>query len=360
MPEDGPPHQRIPAWKAFAKSSNVGIAKLTNEAYRHDRDKFYSKLKQFRLTEKTGVTIKGEPKPFIKDPAVDEWSRLSVPWMSTGYEVQITPLQMLTFYNAIANGGVMVKPQLVEKVMDHGRVMETFGPEVLSRQISTDKAIGQITEMMISVVEEGTATKLKSEHYKIAGKTGTARIHDSELGYIDKYQASFAGFYPADNPKYSCIVVVLGPSNGMTHGGQVAGPVFKEIADKIMSVDLEMHEIFNDADEQTPLMAISGCTASVTDYRTLAREFGLIHEDYADADYINISTRENGELELTSVKMEDSKVPDVKGMSLDDALYQLENAGLKVSFKGSGKVVRQSIKPGTDILKNSIIQLQLG
>jgi cell division protein FtsI (penicillin-binding protein 3) len=362
-------YKYIPAWKAFSISSNVGIAKFANEAYRHDQAGFYKRLRQYHLTDKTGIGIKGEPSPFIKDPGVDEWSRLSVPWMSTGYEVQLTPLQVLTFYNAIANGGKMVRPRLVEKIMDHGQVIEKFEAEVIDRQISTPQALADITDMMVSVVEEGTARRIRSEHYKIAGKTGTARLHDPELGWIDKYQASFAGFYPADDPKYSCIVVVLGPSRGMTHGGSVAAPVFKEIADKVMSTDMDLQEPYNlawqpaeDSTQQIAdgkLLAVGGFTASVSDYRSLSREFGLEKGDFTEAEYIRFRRSEEGHVELTPIVQEDHLVPDVRGMGLDDALYQLENIGLAVNITGTGKVVYQSLRAGQELATHSSISIRL-
>ncbi|MCP4123801.1 MAG: transpeptidase family protein [Bacteroidetes bacterium] len=353
------PHERIPAWMVFAKSSNVGIAKFTNDAYRHDHKGLYQKLKQYHLTDRTGVSIMGEPEPYIKDPEKNAWSKLTVPWMSTGYEIQLTPLQTLTFYNAIANGGKMVKPRLVEKVLDHGKVIKTYKTEVLDKQISTPEALAQITEMMVKVVDGGTARKIKSDHYKIAGKTGTARLNDPEKGYIDKYQASFAGFYPADNPKYSCIVVVLGPSAGMTHGGSVAAPVFKEIADKVMSVDLEMHEPFNSAEDEKQFAA-KDYTISVPDYRVLADQFGFAADEFANAAYVRSSLNKDGDPVFKAISFESKVIPDVRGMGLDDALFQMENAGIKVQFSGRGKVMRQSVKAGEPVVKNMTIELKLG
>jgi len=353
------PHAEIPAWMVFAKSSNVGIAKFANDAYKLDHNALYQKLKQYHLTDKTGVGILGEPEPYIKDPEVNAWSRLTVPWMSTGYEIELTPLQTLTFYNAIANGGTMVRPRLVEKVLDHGKVIRTFEPEIIDKQISTPEALAQITDMMVKVVEGGTARKIKSEHYQIAGKTGTARLNDPVKGYIDKYQASFAGFYPADDPKYSCVVVVLGPSKGMTHGGSVAAPVFKEIADKVMSVDLDMYEPYNVGVEKKQI-ASAGFTASVNDYKLLAAEFGMEAGEFADAAYVKASVNDEGQPVVTAVSFESEVVPDVRGMSLDDALYQMENAGIRVQFNGRGHVLEQSLKAGEPVKANMTIELQLG
>lgn len=353
------PYTRIPAWKAFAISSNVGLAGFADKAYGKDHKGFYKRLAQYRLTEPTGVPIAGEPDPFIKNPETDSWSKLSVPWMSTGYEVQLTPLQTLAFYNAIANGGTLVRPRIVEKVMDHGKVVETFGPEEVARQISTPEAIAQITEMLVRTVEEGTARKIKSPHYSIAGKTGTARINDRERGYIDKYQASFAGFFPADAPKYSCIVVVLGPSKGMTHGGEVAAPVFKEVADKVMALDLEQFGPFNAGDEPV-LFAVSDVTASVNDYKALAKGLGWPVEVPTGTPYLKSVAVEDGTPALEPVEAQAGLVPDVRGMGIDDALYQLENAGIRVQFIGRGRVKEQSLPPGRQVTGGMTIQLKLG
>lgn len=353
------PYKEIPAWKVLTISSNVGVAKFTNEAYRHDRQKFYDRLKQYNLTERTGISIKGEPKPYIKDPSVDEWSRLTVPWMSTGYELQLTPLQLLTFYNAIANGGKMIKPRLVNRIMDHGREIETYKAEVLERQISDPEAIEKLTDMMVRVVEEGTARNIRSEHYSIAGKTGTAKLYSAEEGYINKYQASFAGFYPADAPKYSCIVVVIGPSQGLTHGGQVAAPVFKEIADKVMSVDIDMHDPYNTLDSNATLASLD-FTAHLNDFKVLAGLFNLESQGFADATYVKATIDKEGKQEFKPIQIEENSVPDVSGMSIDDALFRLENAGLVVQFSGKGRVLKQSVSPGTSIQKGMTIQLQLG
>lgn len=353
-------YEELPAWKVFATSSNVGMAKLANNSYKNNKQKFYDKLKQYNLTEKTGIPIEGEATPNIKDPMKEEWSRTSIPWMATGYEVELTPLQTLSFYNAIANGGKMVKPHLVEKVVDHGKDVKVFKTDVLERKISTDKAIEQLTEMMIKVVEEGTAKNIKSDYYQIAGKTGTAKIQSAEHGYMNKYRASFAGFFPADAPKYSCVVFIEEPRAGLSHGGSVAAPVFKEIADKVMSVDMEMQQPFNNGDQPQVYLTANNFTTSVTAYKQLAKEFGWEVQQFEDANYLKTSISDEGEVVCAPVAVEDNVVPDVKGMSLDEALFILENAGLKVSFSGRGKVIEQSLSKGDKIIKNSTIQIQLG
>lgn len=353
-------YEELPAWKVFATSSNVGMAKLTNKAYKNNKVKFYNKLKQYNLTEKTGVPIEGEAAPLIKDPETEGWDKTTIPWMATGYEIELTPLQTLSFYNSIANGGKMVKPHLVDKVVDHGKDVKVFKTDVIEKKISTDKAIEQLTDMMIKVVEEGTAKNIKSDYYLIAGKTGTAKIQSAEHGYMNRYRASFAGFFPADAPKYSCVVFIEEPRAGLSHGGSVAAPVFKEIADKVMSVDMDMQQPFNNGEKQNEYLAANNFTTSIKAYKQLAKEFGLEVQQFDEATYLNTDISEEGKVVCTPVIMEENIVPNVKGMSLDEALFVLENAGLKVSFSGRGKVVSQSIDKGEKIIKNSTIQIQLG
>jgi cell division protein FtsI (penicillin-binding protein 3) len=189
-----------------------------------------------RLNQKLDLQIKGEGEPLIRYPGDKLWSGLSLPMMSHGYEVQMTPLQILTFYNAIANDGKMMRPRFVTSVLRNGSVTKTFETDVIINSIASRSTIRKVKKMMEGVVEEGTATNLKNSNYKIAGKTGTAQIAKNKYGYKQggvSYQASFVGYFPAENPKYSCIVVVNAPSNGVYYGNVVAGNVFKEISDKV-------------------------------------------------------------------------------------------------------------------------------
>ena len=190
-----------------------------------------------KLNEKLNLQIKGEGEPLIRYPGDKLWSGLSLPMMSHGYEVQLTPLQILTFYNAVANDGRMMRPRFVTEIRRNGSLLKSFKPEVIINSIASRSTIRKAKKMMEGVVEHGTATNLKDADYKIAGKTGTAQIAMNKYGYRSgariSYQASFCGYFPADNPIYSCIVVVNAPSNGVYYGNLVAGTVFKEIADKV-------------------------------------------------------------------------------------------------------------------------------
>ena len=230
--EDG--HGKITVKEVFEVSSNVGVIKLVQKVFKGKEKDFVKKLYELKLNEPTGIIIPGEVKPQIRFPGDKGWSGLSMPMMSIGYEIRLTPLQILTFYNAIANNGRMVKPRLVKAYLKHGQVVQSFPPQVIQSSICSRSTLKKVHEVLEGVVESGTATNLKNPRYKIAGKTGTAQIAKGRKGYKSggrvSYQASFVGYFPAEDPKYSCIVVVNSPSNSVYYGNVVAGPIFKEIS----------------------------------------------------------------------------------------------------------------------------------
>ncbi|HRS44366.1 MAG TPA: penicillin-binding protein 2, partial [Tenuifilum sp.] len=222
--EDG--HGKITVKEVFEVSSNVGVIKLVQKVFKGKEKDFVKKLYELKLNEPTGIIIPGEVKPQIRFPGDKGWSGLSMPMMSIGYEIRLTPLQILTFYNAIANNGRMVKPRLVKAYLKHGQVVESFPPQVIQSSICSRSTLKKVHEVLEGVVESGTATNLKNPRYKIAGKTGTAQIAKGRKGYKSggrvSYQASFVGYFPAEDPKYSCIVVVNSPSNSVYYGNVVA------------------------------------------------------------------------------------------------------------------------------------------
>src|SRR5690606_25895041 len=235
---NGKGHGKIDVLTVFQKSSNVGISRIINESYADNPQKFVDRLYKMGLGRKLGLEISGEGKPIIKDPSDKSWSGVTLPWMSIGYETLMTPLQILTFYNAVANDGVMLKPQFVSEVQRNGITIQENKPVVLNQAIASRETIAKARKMLESVVtDEGTAANLRFGAYHIAGKTGTAQIANAKYGYkydqAVSYQASFVGYFPAEAPEYTCIVVVNGPSNNVYYANRVAGPVFKEIADKV-------------------------------------------------------------------------------------------------------------------------------
>lgn len=325
----------ISAARVFEVSSNVGIVKLIRKHYDHRPEKFIAKLEQFKLTKKLGVPIKGEGKPYIRTPKDKKnWYKTSLEWMSWGYGVSLTALQTLTFYNAVANDGVMVKPKFIKELRVQNKTTKVFETEILSSQIASPTTIKKIKKVMENVVLKGTADNIYSPNFSMAGKTGTAKKYVSAYtdkdgnrvsgGYSNKrYVASFAGFFPVDKPKYTCIVVIHDPKKEKGYyGATVAAPVFKEIAQKIYTntpvndkVDIEDSKFKRIEDLYTS------------------------YEVKAQKDFV--------------------KVPNVKGMPAMDAISLLENIGLKVKISGAGKVKTQSIKKGAKLVKGKTITLKL-
>lgn len=342
----------IDLFTAFQKSSNVGISKLIDSRYRDNPREFVNRLYKLGLGSKLGLSIPGEGAPKIKDPGEPGWSGTTLPWMSIGYETLMTPLQMLTFYNAVANDGVMVKPRFVTEVRRNGRIVRKVPVEVINPAIASRQTIEQAKKLLESVVtEEGTAGNLRNDLYQIAGKTGTAQIARANLGYRYReevsYQASFVGYFPADDPKYSCIVVVNGPSNNIYYGSWVAGPVFKEIADRVILGRMELQKKFDPVESELAVHIPISLSGHREELLTIFDRLDIPVDDVA-ADYPWVTTRTGRD----TVKVErrsvvDGRVPNVVGMGLSDALYLLESAGLEVKVQGVGTIKRQSIPPGT-------------
>lgn len=349
-------HGKVSIAHAFEISSNVGISLLANSNYKDDPKRFVEHLRDFHLDQPVGIEINGEANPLIKSPGDHGWSRISVPWMSVGYEIQLTPLQILTFYNAVANNGRMMKPYLAEAIMEYGREVKRFSPVVIDDHICSDATVQKLQGLLEGVVERGTARGIRTDEYKIAGKTGTAQIAQGDQGYAKVYQASFVGYFPADNPQYSCIVTVNAPSNGVYYGGSVAAPVFREIADNIYAHKLQMQKPDTiQTNDHLPSNHVAGFQADFHDiYSDLA-----IPGDQADGEpWIQVQ-KDNDSLHLRPLPLNKNLVPNVSGMGLRDALFLLENRGIKVDIEGYGKVFRQSVRPGTAIRKGMTIKLEL-
>jgi cell division protein FtsI (penicillin-binding protein 3) len=280
--------------------------------------------------------------------------------MSIGYEVTQTPLQTLTLYNAVANNGKSLRPQLVERLENNGQVVKTFQPEVLKQSICSPAVLANCQDMLKSVADpegKGTAQYVfANSPYRVAGKTGTARIAGPN-GYDGRYRASFAGYFPADQPRYSCIVVIADTRSGIYYGSSIAGPVFRELANKVYATDPSFHTT------STGLLADShklpgSKDGSQMDLIRLYEALGLPFEGSTDDDWVTVTTGDSAAV-LTARAIASSRVPDVRGMGLRDALYLLENAGLKVKTLGMGTVRRQSIPPGTDLNSNLAITIEL-
>ena len=323
----------ISAARVFEVSSNVGIVKLIREHYDDKPEKFLDHLKDYGLTNKIGLPIKGEGKPIVYYPGKPGWNKISLEWMSWGYSIAVTPLQTLMLYNAVANNGEMVKPRFIKELRKENRIKKSFQKEVVNPQIATQETIKKLKKVLENVVEKGTANNIYSSNFSMAGKTGTAKKYVGRHvnkkgdtiagGYSNKrYVASFAGFFPADLPKYSCIVVIHDPLKKKGYyGATVAAPVFKEIAQKI--------------------------------YTTTSVDDDLVKEKFSSQKIGDQYSSFYNKIKNTET------IPNVIGMPAMDAVSLLENVGLNVKIKGIGKVKKQSIKKGTLIKKGATIILNL-
>lgn len=354
---------KISVKRIFEVSSNIGMAKIIRGAYAKNPQKFVDHLKAMSLAEPLGISIAGEGRPTIKNTDNNSWSGITLEWMAHGYEVLQTPLQILTYYNAIANNGKMVKPKFVDKITKGRSIVEEVKTEVINPAICSRKTIDKVKQALEGVIENGTATNLKNANFKIAGKTGTAQIANESYGYRYEskvsHQASFVGYFPAEDPKYSCIVVVNAPSRNVYYGNLVAGPIFKEVADKVYANSLEIHQPLAPQRFYASSKIPYSKSGYHDDVKKVFESLGVeVKSGTEMSEWISTSTQKE-KVELTNRKLIDNLVPNVKGMGVMDAVYLLENAGLKVKFSGRGSVRSQSVMPGSRVFKGTEIVLEL-
>jgi len=346
---------------AFEVSSNVGISRLVHQAYKDNPRQFVNQIKEMGLGEKLNIEISGEGSPFITQPGNPSWSRVSLPWMSIGYEVMQTPLQILSFYNAVANGGKKMRPMLVQEIRKRGRPIKRFSPQVIDRSIASNATIAKAQKMLEGVVENGTARNIRSPHYRIAGKTGTVLVAYAGRGYRNleggrTYRSSFVGYFPANQPVYSCIVIIHNPRGHVFTGGQIAAPVFKEIADRVFATHLHLPPRENIDTLRVHLPAFRN--AHKSDLKNIYSKFGKRFR--TNSNLVWYSTLTDGEgIQASPREIAENLVPDVRGMSLSDAIYVLENSDLRVRFNGRGIIASQSIQPGTQLIRGNTILLHL-
>lgn len=341
--------------RAFEISSNIGISKAVVKAYgqqKNDAYEFINRLKQFHLDKVTGIDLEGEPKPLIKEPynLKQLWSRSSLAWIAHGYESQLTPLQMLTFYNAVANNGKMMRPYLVSEIQSQGYTDRMIQPQVLVDKIASDSTIARARRLLEGVVLRGTAKSQRTELYTFAGKTGTS-VLDYGGAKTGRYRASFIGYFPADNPVYSCIVMVTEPHGHGFYGAEVALPVFRQIADKAMSFDPHFfHEIQSNeiASSDSPFLPV-GERGNKIDYISVLTRLGITASTSGDQGNWVYTQMKNNAVDLLAYTQSNNLVPDVRGMGLRDALYSLESKGLSAEVSGNGRVSQQNINPGTKV-----------
>ena len=360
--------------RAFEVSSNVAAAKTITKYYSKDPKKYTDKLNSFHLNEKLGLSIPGEAKPLIKNPKSKDWSGLSLPQIAYGYESLITPLQTLTLYNAVANDGKMVRPRFEKEIKRNGKTVKTFTTEVIDEQIVKKSTIKKAKQMLEGVVQNGSGKGLNITAFKVGGKTGTAQIANvktkrsagqTAYGYAGErnYQASFVGYFPADKPLYTCIVIVNSPSNGVYYGGLVAGPVFKEIAEKVYSSSVDFIDPINN--KKNLLTKAPSSIKTQNDEMVIASKALKLptKSNVTENGYVSRNTADSTSISLQSNNLESQLkkgiVPNLNGLSAKDALYLLENSGFHVKLFGMGSVKKQSIEAGQKFNKGDKITLIL-
>lgn len=352
------PNKKITVKQAFEFSSNVGIAGLVEEYFKSNPQRFIDYLTKLNLSKPIGVEIYGEGNIRIKSPIDKDWNLTTLPWTAIGYESRITALQILNIYNTIANNGKMIKPFFVSEIRKTGKTLWKHETEVLNERVCSQSTIDKLKELLIGVVEEGTARNLRNLDYKVAGKTGTAQIFTGK-GY-DKYshKASFVGYFPADKPKYSCIVVINEPRRGGYYGNVIAGPVFREIADKVYATLLDIHpEIQPDADVILPIVK-DGIRDDIKFVLNTLQISSNTREGVTGSEWVRAS-KQDKYISLSPRQINKNMMPDVRGMGLRDGLYLLESLGLTVSVEGYGWIKYQSLPPNTPITPGNKVFIDL-
>jgi cell division protein FtsI (penicillin-binding protein 3) len=349
---------KVTIQEAFELSSNV-ISKVIFNNYRDEPQRFVDRLHQFGLTDTLGINIQGERTPTYSNPGDSQWWGGSLAWMSIGYEFQLTPLQLLAFYNAVANDGKYMKPQFVSSVLDGRNTIEEFKPIVLREKIASKNTIDIMKECLEGVMINGTGRGLESTFFKTAGKTGTAQIANRNLGYGDegekKYIASFVGYFPAEKPIYSCIVVIAAPTDDI-YGASVSGTVFSAIANKVYASSYEYHKAVNEKKEKASIPFVQH--GNRYDVNEALNKLNIQKEIEGNQPWIYTSQKSKS-IALKDFNFDKKKVPDVVGMGLEDALYLIEQTGMRARVKGYGTVAKQSISPGEQAVVGGVINIEL-
>ncbi|WP_041178022.1 penicillin-binding transpeptidase domain-containing protein [Blattabacterium sp. (Mastotermes darwiniensis)] len=305
-------------------SSNVGIAKIIYENYKNHPEKFIEHLIKWKLDKKIGIDIPGESRPFIPKPGKKNWSSITLPWMTFGYNLKLTPLQILTFYNAIANEGKMIKPVFIREIKFHGKSVKKYTkPIVMNPSIASKESLKKIKNMLEGVVKNGTAKKYYHPEYPYAGKTGTTQLDYWIKSTPLSYNSSFVGYFPAKKPKYSCIVIISRPERGY-YGIEAAVPVFDKIARYI--------------------------------YPIIGKK--ILDQTKVDNDLIK-KIKESKNYYSLNHSLDQKRMPNVISFPGKEIIPLLENRGWNIRYQGIGKIIHQSLKPGNKLIKNKIIFLKL-
>jgi len=356
---DTKPHYLLTAQKAFEESSNIYHARMIQKYYGKNPVAFFNHLERFGLTEPTGIEILGEPAPyFIKPDDKRLWNATTLPWLSTGYNARLTPLQILTFYNAIANGGYRVKPMLIEEIRKTTKVVRKYPVQVSKEPVCSKESLAIIQKMLEGVVKRGTAKNIYTPNYAIAGKTGTAqKVINGQ--YQKTYEASFVGYFPAKNPVYSIYVLLDEPQEGF-YGAAVAAPVFQQIANQLFAMNQkaqEFRDIKNTISAELPTVK----KAFSKDLQTIYNELSIAYQGTDTGNWVSSSIipgKKAVKISSEKISIYNKVIPNLKGMALKDAIYLLENMKVKVLYEGQGKVVTQSLDTGTLVKPDMTIMLK--
>ena len=349
---------KITIGEAFVKSSNVGISKITNKFYKHNPELFIDRIYKMGLCTPLDLELPYPNSLLVKRPGTKQWSGVTLPWMSIGYSLRLTPIHMLAFYNAVANKGVMVKPLFTSAISRDGEIVVQNETKIINPAICAKSSIEKITPYLIDVIDNGTAKSISNPNYKIAGKTGTTLLgygNNSE-GSQKKYQASFVGFFPGENPKYSCIVVVSNPKKNGFYGGNVAAPIFKEISDKVFASDISLHHVITSSQLVNSLPRV--CNGNTNDISN-ALEILNVPYNSTQSKWSVVVGGDQLSLRVRKIRddLKNNKIPNLSGMVMNDIVFLLENFGLDVNISGKGKVIYQSLKKGEVFNHGSLINI---
>lgn len=351
--------QKLSVIDVFANSSNVGVSKIIDKYYvkEHREWDFIDRIKAMNLDQPSGIDLVGEQHPRIKDPSMTEgaerWSGTTLLQMSYGYEIELTPLQILTFYNAVANNGKMMRPHLMKEIRSDSKVIKTFKPQSVRGSICKKETLEKAHKIMEAVVEHGTAKNFASSYYKIAGKTGTAQTFERGSYNKSKLRGSFCGYFPADNPKYSCIVVI----QSKTTENYSAVGAFKNISDRIYFMDYDLrNEMSSDTASRETMPSMTNGFAS--DYDVLYKNLSIPVLTKNSATWVKTNT-ENKKVTKTALRFQKDVAPNFERMGMRDALFLADSLGIKVKCDGYGRICRQSLKPGSPYYPGDVIVLTL-
>ena len=351
--------------RSLEVSSNIGVSFVIDKCYGSQPERYVKGLYRVGIGEDLKLPLVGYQKPYIRIPDTKTtdrtkyWSKTTLPWMSIGYETQIAPINTVTFYNAIANNGKMMRPRFVKKIVKNGETLAEFPPEVIKEHIARPQAIKTMQTILEHVVSQGLGRKAGSRLFKVAGKTGTAQVADQYGGYhsgVTRYWLSFAGYFPADNPRYTCIVCIK--KTGLpASGGGMSGVVFHHIAEGVMARHLKMS--VEDAHDEHSIVIPDVKNGNIAAASQVLTELGVSTNNHWSGSYAygnpiwGTAERNSNNVSLTKQQVANNTVPDVTGMGARDAVFLLESRGIHVRLQGRGKVKHQSYAPGKTITKGT-------